>query len=222
MKGLTGFLLVGVMLGAATLTLGGCAKKTVSLEPPPEKTAKMEDRGKGAPAAPEKPVTAEALPDQMQTTTIAEAGEEAGASESLETPPPAPGEVSGLAGDGGAAGVVEGSRTSLGLLPVYFDFDKSVIRPDQEERMRANALYLKNNPATAVRIEGNCDDRGTNEYNMALGDWRAMSAKKYLANLGVEDGRLTTLSYGEERPVNPGQDEGAWAQNRRDDFVIVN
>ncbi|NTV15486.1 MAG: peptidoglycan-associated lipoprotein Pal [Desulfobulbaceae bacterium] len=127
--------------------------------------------------------------------------------------------MSGAGLDG--AGVVPGSRTDLGFLPVYFDFDKAIIRPDQVERIAANAHYLKENPAFKVRIEGNCDERGTNEYNLALGERRAMSAMKYLVNLGVADTRVTVLSYGEERPVNLGHDEPAWTENRRGDFVIA-
>ena len=118
------------------------------------------------------------------------------------------------------AKVLEG-RTSAPLLPIYFDFDKSNIRQDQRERLEKNAEYLKQNKMVRVRIEGNCDERGTNEYNMALGDRRALSAKKYLMNLGVNGDRLHTISFGEEKPLVHGHDEYSWAQNRRDDFVIV-
>ena len=111
-------------------------------------------------------------------------------------------------------------RTSNGLFPVYFDFDSSSIRVDQVERMEKNATFLKANSSVKIGIEGNCDERGTNEYNMALGERRAISAKKYLVNLGVAEGRLNTISYGEERPINFGHDELSWSQNRRDDFVI--
>lgn len=112
-------------------------------------------------------------------------------------------------------------RTSAGLFPVYFDFDKSTVRSDQVERIEKNAEFLKNNPEVRVRIEGNCDERGTNEYNMALGQRRALSGKQYMVNLGVEESRLDTISYGEERSINFGHDELSWSQNRRDDFVIV-
>ena len=116
--------------------------------------------------------------------------------------------------------VLEG-RTSAPLLPIYFDFDKSNIRQDQRARIEKNADYLKQNTSVKVRIEGNCDERGTNEYNMALGERRAISAKKYLVNLGVHGDRLHTISYGEEKPLLYGHDELSWAQNRRDDFVIA-
>ncbi|MDH4319992.1 MAG: peptidoglycan-associated lipoprotein Pal [Desulfobulbaceae bacterium] len=112
-------------------------------------------------------------------------------------------------------------RTSLELRPIYFDFDKSNIRPDQQDRIDGNATYLKNNPAATIRIEGNCDERGTNEYNMALGERRALAAKKYLLNVGISEDRLQTVSYGEEKPLQEGHDEAAWEQNRRDDFAII-
>ncbi len=114
--------------------------------------------------------------------------------------------------------ILEG-RTTGPMLPVYFDFDKSNVRADQKSRMETNATYLKGNPKAAIAIEGNCDERGTNEYNMALGERRAVNAKKYLANLGVDASRLTTISYGEEKALNFGHDELAWSQNRRADFV---
>ena len=112
-------------------------------------------------------------------------------------------------------------RTSVELRPVYFDFDRSNIRPDQVERITHNGNYILNNPRVRVRIEGNTDERGTREYNMALGERRAMSAKKYLMDMGVAAGRLETMSYGEERPIAIGQNEEAWSQNRRADFVIL-
>lgn len=116
-------------------------------------------------------------------------------------------------------GVMEG-RTTGPMLPVYFDFDNSDIRVDQVPRIQINADYLNANNVS-IRIEGNCDPRGTNEYNMALGERRALSAKKYLMNLGVAEKRMTTVSYGEERILLHGHDEISWAQNRRDDFVVV-
>ena len=118
-----------------------------------------------------------------------------------------------------AAGLSEG-RTSAPMLPVYFDFDQSNIREDQVARAIGNADYLKENPDVRIRIEGNCDPRGTKEYNNALGERRALSAKKYLQNLGVDASRMTTISFGEERLLLHGHDELSWAQNRRADFVI--
>ena len=121
--------------------------------------------------------------------------------------------------DSKAMGISEG-RTSAPMLPVYFDFDASDIRGDQVSRMQVNSDFLNQKQDVTIRIEGNCDPRGTNEYNMALGERRALAAKKYLVNLGVAESRMTTVSYGEERILLDGQDELSWAQNRRDDFVI--
>lgn len=110
-------------------------------------------------------------------------------------------------------------RSSSGLAPVYFDFDQAIIRPDMADRMIQNAEYLKQVPSMVI-IEGNCDDRGTQEYNLALGEKRAINVRDYLINLGVEPTRIRTVSYGEERPLFYEQTDFAWGQNRRADFVI--
>lgn len=110
-------------------------------------------------------------------------------------------------------------RSSSGLVPVYFDFDQALIRPDMADRMIQNAEYLKQVPNTVI-IEGNCDDRGTKEYNLALGEKRAINVRDYLIDLGVQPGRIRTVSYGEEKPLFFEQTDFAWSQNRRADFVI--
>ena len=117
-------------------------------------------------------------------------------------------------------GISEG-RTTEGMLPVYFAFDSSDIQKDQVARVEVNADFIKTRKDYDIKIEGNCDQRGTNEYNMALGERRALSAKKYLVNLGVDEAKLSTISYGEERALLHGHDELSWAQNRRADFVVV-
>jgi peptidoglycan-associated lipoprotein len=131
---------------------------------------------------------------------------------------PAAGPVESL--DSKPLGISEG-RTTAGMLPVYFDYDSSDVRKDQVSRIQVNADFIKKNSKYEIRIEGNCDPRGTNEYNMALGERRALASKKYLVNLGVSEAKLSTVSYGEERLLLQGQDETSWAQNRRDDFVVV-
>lgn len=103
---------------------------------------------------------------------------------------------------------------------IYFDFDKYNIKPEAEAVLKKKADFLKTNSVYAVLIAGNCDERGTNEYNMALGERRAQSAKKYLVTLGIPVNRLSTVSYGEERPVDPGHNEAAWAKNRNDTFTL--
>jgi len=105
------------------------------------------------------------------------------------------------------------------LKTVYFDFDKYNLRPEAMELLKVNAQALKDNPDVTVAIEGHCDERGTVEYNLALGERRANSARQYLVDLGIAAGRMRTISYGEERPADPGHNEGAWAKNRRADFV---
>ncbi|MDI6687310.1 MAG: peptidoglycan-associated lipoprotein Pal [Desulfobacterales bacterium] len=103
---------------------------------------------------------------------------------------------------------------------IYFDFDKYNLLPVAQQVLQKKADWLSNNPNVSVIIEGHCDERGTNEYNLALGDRRAESARNYLINLGIAGSRLTTVSYGEERPVDSGHDEVAWAKNRRAHFEI--
>lgn len=119
-----------------------------------------------------------------------------------------------------ALAMAEG-RTSAGLAPIYFDFDMYNIRSDQPSRLDQNAKWLKKNPTARIRIEGNCDERGSNEYNLALGERRANSAKDYLTNMGIAPERIETLSYGEERPLCPEHDEECWSKNRRADFATI-
>lgn len=211
-------LLVVLTMSAVLLSLplGGCARKTIKVDKA-EETARVADTVNAQPSA--KAATGGETTATAKVEPIV-GNEGAGSYESLETPPPGQG---GMPGESSSAApeVVTGSRTSVGLLPVFFDFDKSTIRPDQVARIETNAQFLKGNPETKLRIEGNCDSRGTNEYNLALGERRAMGAMKYLVNLGINGSQLSTLSYGEEKPLNPENDETAWAENRRDDFVIV-
>ena len=103
---------------------------------------------------------------------------------------------------------------------IYFDFDSIQLSPEAMEILTKKGKWLRENPAATVTIEGHCDNRGTNEYNLALGEGRAQSAKTFLMDLGIDISRLDTISYGEERPLDPQQTESAWAKNRRAHFVI--
>jgi len=103
---------------------------------------------------------------------------------------------------------------------IYFEFDSAVLTPSAVAVLQEKAAWLKDQPTVNVLIEGHCDERGTNEYNLALGERRAQSAKAFLVNMGIASARLTTVSYGEERPLDPGHNEAAWAKNRRAQFVI--
>ena len=103
---------------------------------------------------------------------------------------------------------------------VQFEFDSAKLSMEAQDILRRKAEWLKENPRAKIIIEGHCDERGTNEYNLALGDRRAFSAKSFLVDLGIAASRLTTVSYGEERPLDSRTDEDAWAKNRRAHFVI--
>lgn len=109
----------------------------------------------------------------------------------------------------------------MALKDIHYDFDKYDIRPKDAKILKQDSLWIERNAGTRVKIEGNCDERGTVEYNMVLGQERADAAKRFLVNLGVEKGSLETISYGKEKPIDPGHDEQAWEQNRRSHFVPV-
>ncbi len=102
---------------------------------------------------------------------------------------------------------------------IFYDFDSSALSPEAQDQLKQNAVWFQKNALPGVSIEGHCDERGTDEYNIALGERRAVAAKEYLVNLGVNDRRISTVSYGEERPFDPGHNEEAWAKNRRAHFV---
>lgn len=109
-----------------------------------------------------------------------------------------------------------------GLLgDVYFDFDRAELKAEARERLSRNADFLKSRPEFLVTVEGHCDERGTNEYNLALGDRRATATRDYLVSLGVAASRIKIISYGEERPVCRDSNEGCWWQNRRSHFVVT-
>ena len=113
------------------------------------------------------------------------------------------------------------NRDALKENSVHFAYDSSVIRSADKSKVSAVADYLKANPKAAVRVEGNCDERGTEEYNRSLGERRALAGREELVRLGIESGRVDTLSYGEDKPVNSGHNDTAWKENRRDDFVVL-
>ena len=102
---------------------------------------------------------------------------------------------------------------------IYFAFDSDVITMEGQNKLSALADYLKGN-STSLQVAGHCDERGSTQYNLALGERRAQAVKQYLVQLGVEDGRITTISYGEEMPAVEGHDESAWSQNRRAEFTM--
>ena len=135
-----------------------------------------------------------------------------------ETPAPPP------AATGPAVGTQENFTNAIGLdnTVVYFDTDKSDIDSADAAKLKLQAAYFQQNSGLTFNIEGNCDERGTREYNLALGERRATAAKNYLVSLGISPDRIRTVSYGKERPVALGSDPESWAKNRRAATVIVN
>lgn len=112
------------------------------------------------------------------------------------------------------------ARTRFLNQHIHFEFDSAQLTDTAKALLREKAAWLKANPGTSIVIEGHCDERGTTEYNLALGERRAAAAKQYLQDLGVGAYRMTTVSYGEERPLDPGQNEAAYSKNRRAQFVL--
>lgn len=113
------------------------------------------------------------------------------------------------------------AKDAAGLKPVYFDFDKSFIREDAQEVLKANAEWMKAHPGVRIRIEGNCDELGTKEYNQALGQRRAVSARKFLMDMGIAGNRIAMISFGKEKPSCTESTEECRQRNRRDDFTAM-
>lgn len=151
-------------------------------------------------AAPEtKPVAAAPAPVPTQTPVA-----------QVEPKPEAPARIS----------VEELNRKGY-LKDVFFDFDRYEIRQDQRDTLAKDAAWLRENGTVNFTVEGHCDERGTSQYNMALGERRAESVKDYLVQLGIASSRIQVISYGNERPFVTGHDETAWAQNRRGHFLVT-
>jgi peptidoglycan-associated lipoprotein len=162
------------------------------------------------------PVTPEAAAPPAQKATPVEppgSGTKREVTESFPTQPIASAPLS-------AESSVEELNRKKVLQTVYFDYDKSDLLDSARETLQANADWLKANRGRTVRIEGHCDERGTIEYNLALGQRRAASVRSYLEGLGIAPDRLETVSFGKERPEDPGHDESAHSRNRRAEFVI--
>jgi len=107
------------------------------------------------------------------------------------------------------------------LQKIYFDFDAATLSAAARDTLTGNSQVLKSNPQLTLRIEGHCDERGSDDYNLALSERRAQAALRYLTDLGIPAERLSTIGYGKEKPADPGHDEAAWARNRRDEFVVL-
>jgi peptidoglycan-associated lipoprotein len=193
-------LVVLVLILCLGLILTGCPKKTVVKEEPSMKRAEesVAEREKAA-----------KLEAEKEAARIRE--EEAKKAKEFEKSLVAKKEP-------GIAGEVFESRL---LKDIHFDFDKYDIRPGDAEILKENTALLMQYPKVKIQVEGHCDERGTNEYNLALGERRANAAKKYLLSLGIPTDRISSISYGEEKPLDPGHNEDAWAKNRRGHFIIL-
>jgi peptidoglycan-associated lipoprotein len=197
-----------VVLCLATFVSGGCAKKDV-VKTEEQPTATAVQAVPHAPAVPEsvRPADAEKSPASANAPLAETATQEAAVKQE-----PAKEMITG----GQGAGALENE-----LQKIYFNFDSADLSAESRTALSKNAELLAKQPSVSIRIEGNCDERGSDEYNLALGERRAKAAKDYLVNLGVQPERLSVISYGEEKPADPGHDEAAWAKNRRDEFVIT-
>ncbi len=136
----------------------------------------------------------------------------------MKEAPPAPAAVAPATQPGAGVAVTEEKPSQFD--DVRFDFDKSEVKEDGRKTCQVVADYMKKHPQAKMRIEGNCDERGTAEYNMALGERRATAVMTYLVSLGVPKAALSTVSFGKEKPLDPGHNEEAWAKNRRAHFVL--
>jgi peptidoglycan-associated lipoprotein len=116
---------------------------------------------------------------------------------------------------------VQPAAVEQGLAAIYFDFDSPALSAEARATLAKNAEFLAKKSGVKAKIEGHCDERGSDEYNLALGERRAKAALDYLVTMGIQRDRLAPISYGKEKPVDPGHDEAAWAKNRRAEFIIV-
>ncbi len=112
-------------------------------------------------------------------------------------------------------------RAALKAQTVYFEFDKSSIKASEQSKLDEVANYLKSNASAVLKVEGNCDSRGTEEYNRSLGERRALGAREYLAHLGVDPSKIVTITNGSDKPAEQGNNEAAYSKNRRDEFVVL-
>ena len=193
------------------VALAGCAKRpatTAATAPAPTGTGVTTGPSTSSGAQPSQPGTTGTPPSAMQPSQPGGGGGGTGTGPATTTPTPGPRpQPREFAAD-------------ANLKDVFFDFDKYDIRPEDARTLDANANWLKSNPNQLVLIEGHCDERGTNEYNLALGERRAKAAMNYLVSQGVQASRITIISYGEERPTCNDKNESCWAKNRRAHFLV--
>ena len=191
---------------AVTLASTGCKHtpvKTTQLPGSPE-APPVSDVGGGTVNAPLPPGTPVPPPDTGISST--------------PIPPAAPGQLATT--DSWDPANLNEDRAALAANTVHFEFDSAVVKTSEQENIQSVATYLTSNPNDKLMIEGNCDERGTEEYNRSLGERRALALREALAKLNVDPKRVRTISYGKDKPADPGHDDAAWAKNRRGDFVV--
>jgi peptidoglycan-associated lipoprotein len=190
------FCMVGLLAGS--LALFGCPKRPEVIQAAP---APAGPAAAAVPTPPPPPAPAPAPQRIVETPVVPPAPAPAPAPVAPTPPPPAP-------------------PAPPPLKDVFFDFDRSAIRNEQKAALNDNAGWLKANSGAKIILEGHCDERGTAEYNLALGERRAKAVKDYLVGVGIAADRISTISYGKERPFVLGHDESAWKWNRRAHFVV--
>jgi peptidoglycan-associated lipoprotein len=217
---------------SSAFILSSCAKKQVVTAEEEIKAAPKEEMAKAEPGkeeaavaeAAKKPETPEEAAKMERLRELEQAKREAAGeitTEKLAVAEEAAKKEPGAPGFDEEGAWRERMAAQVEAEPIFFDFDRSFVRPEYRPVLAKKAQFLKDNPGYALRVEGNCDERGTNEYNLALGERRSDSAKNYLVSLGISPDRIETISYGEERPLAIGHNEDSWSQNRRDDFVLI-
>ena len=203
----------GVIIFIGFLFLfGGCARKEVAVGPLPQPSSvapqpSATEEVRPAEEVPPPPEEGESLPAVKTPPAFTEETLEEAARRAEELPLEERWRIYG--------------RSTPPLKAIFFDFDDYRIRKDMIERLKENARFLVAHPEYRVELQGNCDERGDRDYNLALGEKRALEVKRFLINLGVAEDRLSTVSFGEERPLAMGHDERSWALNRRVDLVII-
>jgi peptidoglycan-associated lipoprotein len=199
----TNLMVLGMAISMAAC---GCKKTPVGVTNlPGSKTGAPADQGRGGLAKADDG-TGSRLPSETPPSSI--------------TPPPANPEGTPPNPPGSHDGWAKNNEI-LQVDTVYFDFDSAVVKESEKSKVAAVADYLKANGTVAVLVEGNCDERGTEEYNRALGDRRALAVREELIALGIVATRVDTITYGKDKPADPGHDDAAWKKNRRDDFVVL-
>lgn len=197
-----------ITLALMVLFLTGCPKRPEVVETVPRPMAPQGEVGMQAPkgATPEEKFPTEVAPQLPEAKMPSETGAapEAKIAEAEVRPDTS----------------AEAKAPELTLKDIYFDYDQSSIREDSKKQLNENIEWLRKNPAGKVTIEGHCDERGSSEYNLALGERRARAARDYLAASGIQANRISTISFGKERPFALGHDESAWKWNRRAHFAI--